>query len=194
MKINLFTSYYKDKSVDRQNELDFCIAQNEMCFTKVILLEDVDGRRPTFNDFFNLMEKYPNDINIVSNTDIFFKKEDLDKIVAYLKDSNTCLALTRWEYSHVEPASLLDRPDSQDCWIFYGRTDFRLKEDFSMGIAGCDNRIAYELQQFGLNVLNPSRSIKSYHYHLTQVRNYIDAEGNVTQRIPPPYSLIPPTI
>lgn len=62
-----------------------------------------------------------------------------------------------------------------------------------MGLAGCDNRLAYELTQAGLEVLNPSRTIKTFHFHDTAIRSNADSSGQQIVRIPPPYHLLPPT-
>jgi hypothetical protein len=88
---------------------------------------------------------------------------------------------------------LFDRADSQDTWIFKGGVNQVSGADFTMGIAGCDNAIAHLLEQHGYNVINPSRTIKTYHLHLTNIRNYTDISGNAIQRIQPPYKLINPT-
>jgi hypothetical protein len=59
-----------------------------------------------------------------------------------------------------------------------------------MGIAGCDNRLAYELQEAGFQVYNPSKTIQTFHLHDIPIRTFVE---NVIERIPPPYLLLPPT-
>jgi hypothetical protein len=61
-----------------------------------------------------------------------------------------------------------------------------------MGVAGCDNRLAYELEQAGFIVINPSLSIKTYHLHLTNIRNNINEVGQNIIIIPPPYKMVIP--
>ena len=89
-----------------------------------------------------------------------------------------------------------DVPDSQDTWVFNGneRLDFVQDINFTMGLAGCDNRLAFELQKAGFEVLNPSRSVYSFHLHNTPIRTNADHTGKQIVIIPPPYLLLPPTI
>jgi len=112
------------------------------------------------------------------------------------------LSLTRWDVkadnvfntnNHVDSSVLFDTPDSQDTWIFMGGVPQISGADFTLGKAGCDNSIAYMLEQSGYNVLNPSRTIKTYHLHLTNIRNYTDVVGHAIERIQPPYKLLYPT-
>ena len=66
------------------------------------------------------------------------------------------------------------------------------------GVAGCDNRLVYLLQQAGMIVTNPSRTIKCYHLHNVQWRSYLfDAAGvarggDKIERIPGPYGFAKP--
>jgi hypothetical protein len=211
MGVNLFTTYYKDKNEVRDKELQFCLDKNLSQDFKNIMLfmesekdEDrfwnthehdgristiVMGKRPTFNDFFKEMDFFcfEQGINILCNSDIFFLDIDIN-----IPDEKTCYALSRWDYVNDNDFTHFSRADSQDTWIFKGNPKFRLKDlDFTMGVAGCDNRLAHELKEAGFNVLNPSKSIKSFHYHNSGVRNYIQ-NGEVIQRVPPPYYLVEP--
>ena len=204
MKVNLFISYYKDKTEERQRELDFCVNKNinagfdsiqVLVSSQDVIVSDklilhVGYERPTFNDFFEIMSipEFSNDINILANTDIFF--QDLQQIRNYGLDDKTCLALSRWDYSEDGNAILFDRADSQDTWIFYGSPKIRTSIDFHAGEAGCDNRLAYELQQSGCNVTNPSKSIKTYHYHNSNIRYWNQGQYPT---VPPPYLLIQPS-
>jgi len=202
MKVNLFISYYKDKTEERQRELDFCINKNinagfysiqVLVSTQDIIVSDklilhVGYERPTFNDFFKIMSKpeFSNDINILANTDIFF--DDLSQIINYGLCENTCLALSRWDYPKDGNATHFDRVDSQDTWIFYGSPKIMTSIDFILGKGGCDNRLAYELQQCGYNVINPSKTIKTYHYHNSNLRTWNEIGKPI---VPPPYLLLP---
>jgi len=216
MNVNLFTSFYIDKQSLRQEELEFCLRKNsKVGFDNLIFLlqyeEDrvrldsildgvestwsVLGVRPTFNDFFTYMDKphFSDSINVLTNSDIFFEDLQLLKdFYSVTKDRKHCLALSRWDatsngYVH------FDRADSQDTWVFYGNPNIRTSIDFTMGVAGCDNRLAYEIQQCGYSVSNPSKTIKSLHQHESNIRNYLKDNGEPIVRIPPPYHLIPTT-
>jgi len=212
--INLFTTYYNDPVPSRQAELDFCIRKNlEIGFNTVtILIEDKDlscfeanignlekvnlvkvSSRPTFNNFFSCISQV-NAINIIANSDIFFP--DLNSFRSFYTGrndaTNVCLALSRWDYFSDGSSNHFNREDSQDTWVFYGKPNFVASHDFCMGVAGCDNRLAYDLAVAGFNLLNPSKSIKTLHYHQTNVRHYLDQTGQVKERVSPPYKLIQP--
>jgi hypothetical protein len=224
MKYNLFVNYYTDKNPERQKEIDFCFEQNlnnekfNCCYVIVngedskkydgiisrtiqrdkILHRRVMQERPTYNDYFDITERYfnqPDNINIICNSDIVICKDTMEVIEQYVTTSNKALALSRWDVSDISNyqsnAVLFNRADSQDTWIFKGGVPNVEGADFTMGIAGCDNSIAYLLERAGYSLVNPSMSIKTYHIHLSNIRNYINGEN--TQRVPPPYMLVSPT-
>lgn len=101
---------------------------------------------------------------------------------------NECFALTRWQMidNYHENAELFDRIDSQDVWCFRGYPP-KVNADFYMGVPGCDNSIAYLLHEAGVKLLNPSRTIRTYHYHISLKRT-----RNVLERIPKPYKRLHP--
>ncbi len=158
MEVNLFTQYYLDYNLERQNELFNSLISNTLNkFKNIILLVENDevleivknnfptcqsiniGKRASFNDFFAIMDKgdYSNDINILSNSDIFF--DDLDIIKNYIANvpTNTCLALSRYDYHSNANIVPFLRADSQDTWIFNGNPKVRTELEYGMGIAGC---------------------------------------------------------
>lgn len=158
---------------------------------KTIQIKNV-WHRPKFNDFFDLMK--PDEFNILANGDITFDPLAIYKShFEYLEKSEhkPCYALSRWDLNVDSAPTLFDRADSQDTWVFYGKPE-NVNGDFCLGDAGCDNRVAHELAASGYNVLNPAHTFKTYHFHTSNVRNYIDAEGQVTNRVPPPYLLVNP--
>jgi hypothetical protein len=114
MKINLFTSFYKDANPQRYEELVFCFKKNILAgFDTIFLYEESreietlatelflqhrgtnnptklhtkrQEARATFSDYFSVMarEEYANSINVLSNSDIFF--ENLDSIEKYFNN------------------------------------------------------------------------------------------------------------
>jgi len=213
MEVNLFTQYYLDSNFDRQNELfNSLIANTLNNFKNIILLVENDevleivknhfpfcqsiniGKRASFNDFFAIMDEddYSNDINILSNSDIFF--DDLDIIKNYIANvpTNICLALSRYDYHSNANIVPFLRADSQDTWIFNGNPKIHTQLEYGMGIAGCDNRLAYDIQAHGYNVINPSHTIKTYHLHNSNIRNYLNDKNEPIERIPQPYLLVNP--
>ena len=173
------------------------ICDNDL-FKKIIPV--ITDKRPTFNDYFRLTKKLFNsydNVNIIANLDIIIPLETISNLSNYLTTNNTCLALTRWDINNGDDyknnSTFFDRADSQDCWMFNGGVEQIYGADFTLGICGCDNVSAHLLEQKGYNVINPSRTIKTYHLHLVQVRNYMNQVGIPTERLSPPYKILAPT-
>lgn len=175
-KVNLFFNWYE--STDRQHEIDECLKRNQELFDEVIVVYG----RPTFKELFELTKEYPNDINCFCNSDIYFT--DLTRI-RQIK-ANECFAITR--------ADLLNDPNcvgSQDAWVFKGVIK-PIDADFTMGMWGCDNRVAYEIQKTGYDIKNPSLSINLVHLH--EIDNRIwNPEERKRNTIKPPYLTIQPS-
>jgi hypothetical protein len=207
---NLLVNFYIDKNESRNLELETCFEENlnNQSIDKIIMFceqEDFDkasskfnfskvtsiitNKRPTYNDYFVLTKE--EDINIIANLDIIIPEETIYRAKTYL-NNQTCLALSRWDLINKTPIHF-NRSDSQDTWIFKGKVPCIKGADYSLGIAGCDNSIAYLLELNGYNVINPSKTLKTIHLHESNIRNYINNLGKVTQTIPPPYKLLPPT-
>lgn len=221
MKANLFINYYQDKKPARQGELLHCVLSNiynQELTTINILVEHTDiltlnnflttinnnllkkvkitlvDIRPTINKYFELTNAHPNDINIISNTDIIISPLSLQKLKSW-DWKNYCLALSRWDFvnSTLDTRSALhfNREDSQDTWMAKGSFLKVDDLDFELGTAGIDNSIAFHLsKQF--DVINPSLDIKTFHYHLAQARNYKNWRGKVISRVPHPYKMVKP--
>jgi len=204
--INLFTNYYLDGNNERQTELVNCVVANEanVNINKVYLVVDkqyeldfIDskkilqldlGRRPTYSDFFQLMNEFNdrNDVGILSNSDMYF---DETVQLANGMSHNDAYALSRWDregrnqHFTLTPAAVC----SQDSWIFKGPIkDFY--SDFFLGRCGCDNRIAYEIKNAGYNLVNPSQSIRSFHLHKSNIRHY--DRRRKSENIPEPHLTI----
>jgi hypothetical protein len=200
--IRLFTSYYVDKDPERDKELKECLRRNTINnqIEEIHLLNDFEQEfhsdkiktvllksRPSYGVFFdyiNSLNHGAEDVSIIANSDIYF--EDLSALSKY--EANQVLALCRYDIKG-DKAVFLNSRDAQDCWIFKGTIKKVNDCDFSLGIAGCDNAIADRLSRSGYHVINPSRTIKSYHLHESGVRNY-----NPNIKIPQPYKLIAPTL
>lgn len=202
--MNLYISHYTDKNPARNAELVQCLRRNIECkeVTRIYAIcQDETGcsllahpkvtviiikSRPTYNVFLQIIRQTtsPNDWNVIANTDIFFDTT-LQQLQRFDKPK-LIVALTRWEMNANGSIHFLNRADSQDVWAFKGHPT--VNGDFYMGQPGCDNVIAQRFHEAGYQVINPSRSIKTYHIHLSNVRNY-----NASNRLKPPYKLIQPT-
>ena len=200
--INLFTSIYTDKSAVRQKELIYCLNKNlaNPHINKIYLFVDgevelpnsdklviIPFKRPTYRDFFNLIDRTVTsreDISIVANTDIYFN-HTLNGLSLYERQ---CIALSRWD-DKPGGLKLHNERFSQDVWIFRGKMRNVNFCDFFLGIPGCDNRIAYELNSAGYALFNPASRIQAIHYHRSNLHNY---DGR-TLKIQRPYLFIPVT-
>lgn len=183
--INLFTSYYKDKNFSRQGEYDTCLMMNinntkidrifvlneQECNIKHEKITLFEHKRPTYKDFIKYINSVTgdNDYNIIANSDIFFD-ESIENVYNYTNEY--CLALSRYDYLENGNIKLHHEAWSQDTWIFKGKIKEPIYCDFYLGTAGCDNRIAWEFNNVGYKVINPALSIKTIHYHLSNIRNY----------------------
>ena len=212
MRINFFTSRYFEKNVKRGNELTDCLAHNynNVFFNTINLIQEVSfkgkgpigrGRhsfrcqtdRVSYSDFFNYINEISceNDINIIANSDITFDNS-LQKIIDFAKEKGEatkeyCFAISRDDMLNNKHI----RADTQDVWVFFGPIKKDIQNaNINLGIAGCDNVIAYELQKAGYKVINPSLSVNCIHNHKIEVRNYMK-EGEVLERYKsPPYNYL----
>jgi hypothetical protein len=197
--VNLYTSFYEDKNPKRQKELLYCLKQNiaNNLIDNIYLIVDGDvklpvsdkliiikGNRPTYRDFFDLVSNtvtHANQISIICNTDIYFNAT-LQLLDFY---DRQCVALSRWDYNRGR-LKLHNERYSQDTWIFRGKIRNVRFADFYMGIPGCDNRIAYELNRAGYRLSNPATKVQSIHYHESDIHNY----NHETPKVPRPYLYI----
>lgn len=182
--IRLLYNYYEDKNSNRKKEIDLCYKNNLQNDLLTVVILDIK-EKPTYNYLFNEINKLTtdNDINIICNSDIFF---DTTIALAEKIQHNEMWALSRWEWKPDIEATFFNRPDSQDTWITRGKIK-NVNGNFTLGKRGCDNRIAYEFQVAGYKILNPSKTIKTYHVHNSGIRYYNH------EAVPPPYLTIHPT-
>ena len=177
---------------ERQAELLECWRLNDAVFDAV----KAPKGRPTFNELFALCK--PDAVNVIANSDIYFDASSAAMILARTDWGRITYALSRWDVDEHGSAVLWNHADSQDAWIF-GGVPSGIDAPFPMGIPGCDNRLAWLIEQAGYTVLNPSLSIHAYHLHNVKWRSYLaDPEGKArggqkVERIPPPYKLVKPT-
>jgi len=200
----LLTTFYIDESFARQIELETSIKNNlantllettfivdsiiaknkllELGATNIIIQE----KRPTYKDFIKVANSFEDiDITIIANTDIYFPKDSLSLISENLKP-NEAYALSRYDMDIYNKLTLFSRIDSQDTWCFKGRIrDFYC--DFYLGVPGCDNRIAHEINSASYVLYNPCHDIITIHLHNSMVRKYLVIR---TTSIPPPYLML----
>lgn len=185
--MNLFINHYIDPDPLRNEELQTCFENNKANNFTIYILEG----RPTFNDFFKKINEVTGDhsINIIANSDIYFPEMNYEMFKNLTFD--ICYALTRWNVSADGKEEFHNNSGSQDTWIFRGKVK-EVNADFTQGVAGCDNKLAYLLEKAGYKVINPSRTIKTYHLHNSEVRYYDKkiVNGDI-YRLPRPRKNVP---
>jgi len=189
--MNLFINLYKTHNHIRQKEIDYCLQKNMdnplidvyVMNEGVALPSHINQRfvtkRPTYNDMFEWANEVGG-ISIIANNDIYF-----DESIALAESilDGECYALTRY---NVEAGLESKIGGSQDVWIF--KDEIKVDAPFNMGVLGCDNRVAYEIDKAGYFVTNPAKDIITYHHHQSNHRTY-----SKENKIPPPYKIIPIT-
>ncbi len=207
----LYVNYYVDNVPERQKEIETCLASNinNPNIDRVLVLVAnsamprlltligrshpkvvpvVIDHRPTFNDYFRVVNNYccDRDINIVTNSDIYLDQEAVNHLLkADLR--NKVFALSRWDVQEDGCVTDFARNTSQDTWVWQGKLQ-GVNADFLLGKLACDNRVAHAFAEAGYALSNPCKTIKTYHLHMSRVRNY-----NEDERLGPPYVLIEPT-
>lgn len=191
-KIVLIQQYYISNHPVRQKELDTALQLNieNPLISNIYLLNETIydvpiitknpkitqiniGKRLTYKRVFEFAQQLdPSWIKILSNSDISFDYENLLKVYN-MSLENKCLALTRHDVISYTPFTthFIATNNSQDTWIF---TKIEPKDimDFALGCPGCDNYIAWILANDKYEVVNNSLTIKTYHHHQTQIRNW----------------------
>ena len=215
----LVTQYYEPMKNKRKQEIDACLKKNTECsiVDRIVLLnekamaqpvhgkirEKVIGKRLTYADVLRwVYEEAPEDVLIVfANADIFL--DDTSWRILWSTDMTIkpkFLALLRWDVAgttsaDIEAAKLFGpRPDSQDTWVISAKAVKSLKWDWSVlnfpfGQGGCDNAITLEMFKQRFLVANPALTLRTYHYHASDVRTY--DPRNIVDK--PSYLYIQPT-
>jgi hypothetical protein len=197
--IYLIQQYYLAPKTQRQREITWALEKNLECpyIDKIILLNEkaydlpenpklqqvVLGHRLTYLDVLKHIKYHvPKNTHVVfSNSDIYM--DQTLRALYSLDTSNKFISLLRYEtetdyngITNTEPKLFGPRPDSQDTWIVWSSSiNFELTEadfGFSFGIPGCDNTINISMLRHKFTVVNPALSIKTYHVHSSNIRNY----------------------
>jgi hypothetical protein len=174
--------------------IDEIIILTEDCTVFPFISEKLSIRtissRPTFDDFFETINRTTKegDINIISNTDIYF---DHSILLTKTIKVNELFLLNRWDVLSDSEIRLFPKYSTADVWIFKGKVR-EISASYYLGQLGCDNKLLYDLHKAGYAILNPALSILSYHLHSSNIRGeYSDPSRN--NRIPAPYAYSLPT-
>jgi hypothetical protein len=185
----LITNAYDEKDLHRSAEYQVCLARNlELShFERVVVVYESGGvyvplehpklavehlgKRGTFAEYFAIANRLASGSKVVlANADIYF-----DDTLGLLEPHKLkgLICLSRWDTLPDGTSMMMPIPDSHDAWIFC--TPFNLpKCDFTLGVPGCDGRIAWIASEVRLPLSNPARSVRANHLHQSGVRHYTE--------------------
>jgi len=194
------TQYFVHSNSKRAREIRRCLMNNSVnpFVDKVVLLTEKDlsaewssmkgrdkieqvviGNRLRYMDLLKYTyESAPaNAIVVYMNADIYLDETLNELFKVNMEDR--MFALLRWDTDEQgnSPKLFGPHPDSQDTWIVSSdsvksRTWDFSQFDYQLGRAGCDNRFTADMFANRFVVSNPAQTIKRYHIHATQVRDY----------------------
>lgn len=190
--INLIIEYYTSGNSERQAELDYCLRHNlgncnidriflffngNECNVKhsKVFPVNITGRL-RYSDFFLFVKNgdfTSSDIFILANSDIHF--DNSLRLLNSVDLTRRAICLTRYENNRLHKCP----KESQDVWIInkaHIPEQLIALSGFTLGVPGCDNRIAYLLKENGLEPYNPCIDIKCYHIHASNHRTYQAAD------------------
>ena len=206
--INLITSFFIPKEVERQEELLKCLKYNVSCpYLKKIYLfiektEDIDflkkniqknnkiniilwNKQPTYADYLKLANQLQGEICMISNADIWLKTCDEELIYLLKQHPNISYSLTRHEYDMSSP--LIKRGklrgtqyQSYDSFLFKSpiNIDYKLI-DHVQNRMGAENVFKIELEKIGITFINPCKVIIIVHEHKSNIRTYDDSKDMI---------------
>ena len=196
--MNYYTEYWDCGNEDRNFEVITCINKNitSNLFDKIFIFSENKEERlletPIITSRITYQYVFDNcieGINVFCNSDIEFN--ETINLAENIKNDEF-YALTRYEdnmklHKFDDP---YEGQDSQDVWIWKDACKIK-NANFTLGLPGCDNKIAYFAVMNMYKLKNPSLSIKTYHKHLTNIRD--GSSSDLSKRLPPPYTLVPIT-
>jgi hypothetical protein len=204
-KIHLITQFYVPDNEDRKKEIVTCLENNinNKYIDKIILFVEKDyDELIKYNDpkitlvntldrlSFKMAFEYANThisinedvIYVLANSDIYYD-DTIIKLYEYNFDKNV-LALTRIEEIKNNKPIYYHTPSySQDTWIWKNNITIKdtyddyNKDGIIMGIRGCDNRIAYIIQDSGYDIKNKYKLINTVHLHKNDYRPWVGKPG-----------------
>jgi len=186
MRVHLIQSREEFGPPERREELREVWRRNDILFDE----QTHPTGRPSFSELFRMCK--PDRVNVIANADIYLER------LAQGPPPMNCWALSRYDIDPTGAATLWDHTDSQDCWIVAGGP-YEVDAPYPMGVPGCDNALIHALEKAGFKVSNPSKTIHTYHLHLSNYRSYLDGGngngrgGKKLERVPPPYGFSKPT-
>lgn len=194
--INLITSFYLSKNIQRQKELDDSLINNNKCLyiKKIHLFLDNEkcseylnqlisdrskiviiriGNQPLYSDLFEYANTLPNEICMISNSDIWLKEiKNYDLVTTLTQNNNIVYSLTRHEHDNSTP--LIDKYiGSHDVFMFNSPINSNIITYINhiQNVWGSENVVLYELNKLQYKIYNPCRDIVTVHEHKSGERN-----------------------
>ncbi len=183
----LITTFYHEQNRSRRNEFLKALTKNAeisiiqkvyvLCESGQEFLMNLNSKieivqqmnRPKFKNLISFANNIsPNYYRIIANTDIYF---DDTLYEARFLERRKVYCLTRWDLNSTGEIDFYPNFKSQDSWIFRDLLPENIG-DYFIGVPGCDNRLAAEIEDNGFKLSNPSLSIRSIHLHNSEKRTY----------------------
>jgi LPS sulfotransferase NodH len=183
-KIHVFIEHDTKQCLRLITQFDFLKSH------KVVIIPFLSNkkRNVSYKDMVDYANNRLNGKDVIfANADIYF--DESIRLAMKFNLSNSVLALTRWnkeEYLDRNAQIWKRHSWSQDSWVFRAPLDCNCN-DIKLGWIKCDNRFAYELNEKGYKVLNPSETIKTWHVHENTSQDelyrdkYISAGENIME-------------
>lgn len=185
-RVVLLTQWYVSRSPSRNREIDECLSRNCACrsFDGVVVFVTGADEPPTHEKmtvvrlsarltydvaFAYASERLRGDVCCLANSDIYFDSEGVESLREHVGD-DSFFALSRWDVRPDGSVSHYSHETSQDAWAFVSPIEQMCPS--VLGIPGCDNRVAHEAWRRGLDVVNPSKTVRAYHVHSSGYRTY----------------------
>jgi hypothetical protein len=194
----LITQFFVHPQKQRAKEIKECLINNcaSVYIDIIVLLNETDlshlwksipgshkikqiviGKRLSYHDVLTYISvSVPkNVVVVISNADIYVDSTLLNLWKINLADR--MLALLRWEDHGDEPTLFGPRSDSQDTWVVLSdsiktRTWSPDVFGFTFGQPGCDSAFAAHMLRQRFILFNPALSIRTFHRHTSDVRDY----------------------
>lgn len=203
LKLWWVTQYYSPSQREREREIKTCLERNSksslidriillnekeedfqgISFGKVPVEQRVIGKRLSYADVMKAAADFPDVIVAFANADICIDDESWRQLWNVDLDGKF-LAILRYDvpasWKTSEAKLFGPRADSQDTWVMKACEIQKIASYTNMNIPfgkmGCDNAIAMEMLRQKLVVVNPALSLKTWHFHNSDVRGYVKTD------------------
>lgn len=202
LKLWWVTQLFRPTTSARRHEITTCLRRNieSPLLDRIVLLNEkpevfpksskvsevIIGKRLRYSTVLEwIAAEVPDDVIVAfANADICIDTDSWRSLWS-VELSGRFLALLRYDVPVSEDVSdavlFGPRADSQDTWVVKA-ADVRARgtqwptADIPFGQMGCDNAIAIEMLKKKFLIVNPARSLKTWHFHASGVRTYVKTD------------------